>query len=87
MNTLQFPDRFVSYDTFIHDVASKVVELMRQDLPERMSQREAYRRYGRGNVDRWRRKGLLQTYKRPGKVEYLTAELQRLQARSQDYFL
>ena len=85
MLQLQFSDRMVSYETFINDVASKVVELFNRHDPEMVSQREAYRRFGRGNVDRWRRKGLLKTCKRPGKVEYSTAELRRLQSRTQDY--
>lgn len=83
---LQFPDKCVPYDTFITDVASRVVQMLHQDQPERVSYREASRVYGRGNVDRWRRKSLLTEFKRPGKVELLTCELQRLQARQQDYF-
>ena len=83
---IQFADKMVSYDTFVNDVANRVVELMNRNDPEMLSQREAYRQFGRGNVDRWRRKGMLKTCKRPGKVEYYTSELRRLQARSQDYF-
>ncbi|MBQ7472624.1 MAG: hypothetical protein IJS97_09450 [Prevotella sp.] len=83
---MQFADKMVSYDTFLNDVASRIVEMINRNDPETLSQREAYRRFGRGNVDRWRRKGLLKTCKRPGKVEYNTAELRRLQSRQQDYF-
>jgi len=86
MLQLQFSDRMVSYETFINDLASRVVELFNRNEPEMISQRQAYRTFGRGNVDRWRQKGLLTACKRPGKVEYSTAELRRLQARTQDYF-
>ncbi len=86
MLQLQFSDRMVSYETFINDLASRVVELFNRNEPEMISQRQAYRIFGRGNVDRWKQKGLLTVCKRPGKVEYSTAELRRLQARTQDYF-
>lgn len=85
---IQFVDKVVSYDTFMNDLASRIVKQLKEakEDPDRVSQREAYRIFGRGNVDRWRRKGLCQPCKRPGKVEYSTTELRRLQARAQDYF-
>ena len=86
MLQIQFSDRMVSYETFINDIASKVVELVNRNDPETVSQRKAYAIFGRGNVDRWRRKGLLKTCKRPGNVEYSMMELRKLQARPQDYF-
>ena len=42
--------------------------------------------FGRRNVDRWRRQGKVVCYKRPGKVEYKTADLRMLQKTTQDYF-
>lgn len=86
MIQIQFPDRVVSYDTFINDLASRVVEQLKRNEPETISQRKAYSIFGRGNVDRWRRQGRIEPCKRPGKVEYRTMELRRLQARTQDYF-
>lgn len=88
MMTLDFSDKSVSYDTFVRDVASEVVRQLselRKD-PETVSQRRAYAMFGRGNVDRWRRQGKISPCKRPGKVEYKTAELRRLQQVRQDYF-
>lgn len=76
----------VSYDVFLSDVANKVVELINRNDPEMVSQREAYRRFGRANVERWRRLGMVQVCKRPGKVEYYMAELRQMQAHQQDYF-
>jgi hypothetical protein len=54
--------------------------------PETISQRQAYAIFGRANVDRWRREGRVAPSIRPGKVEYLTAELRLLQQTQQDYF-
>ena len=86
MVMLQFSDRKVTYDSFITDVATKVVELMNAKMPERISQRQAYKLYGRGNVERWLRHGKLHTFKRPGKIEYITSELVKEKSREQDYF-
>lgn len=89
MNTpLQFPDRLVSYDAFLEDLANRVVFKMQQAQrdPKYLSQRQAYAVFGRGNVDRWRREGKVKPCKRPGKVEYCTADLRILQSKQQDYF-
>lgn len=88
MFTLDFIDKSVTYDTFVHDVAASVVRMLadsRND-PEMVSQRQAYAMFGRGNVDRWRKQGKITPCKRPGKVEYRTAELRALQQKKQDYF-
>lgn len=85
---IQFPDRMVSYDTFMTDLASRIAEklLLIKEQPEMVSQREAYREYGRANVQRWLRQGKLHPCKRPGKVEYQTCELRTAQQVQQDYF-
>ena len=87
-NLLHFTDRLIPYDTFLNDIASRVVRLLKTDAddPEFVSQRKAYEMCGRRNVERWRRLGLVQSFKRPGKVEYRTADLRLLQRQSQDYF-
>lgn len=81
---LRFVDFGVPYGVFVADVASAVVAMMKE--PEYISQREAFRRFGRANVERWRRNLLIEPCKRPGKLEYKTADLRRLQAVRQDYF-
>ncbi len=88
MLTLDFSDKTVTYDTFVHDVASSVVSMLTEvrNEPETISQRQAYAMFGRGNVDRWRKQGKIEPCKRPGKIEYRTAELRRLQQVKQDYF-
>jgi len=50
-----------------------------------MSTRQAYKMFGRKNVERWRRAGKIQPYVRPGKMEYETAQLRLLQRTEQDY--
>ena len=88
MLTIDFPDKSVTYDTFIRDVAASVVRLLSEvrNDPETVSQRQAYAMFGRGNVDRWRKQGMIEPCIRPGKVEYRTAELRALQNKVQDYF-
>lgn len=88
MLTIDFPDKSVTYDTFVRDVASSVVRMLADthNDPEMVSQRKAYVMFGRGNVDRWRKQGKITPCKRPGKVEYRTIELRTLQRLQQDYF-
>ncbi|MDT3386599.1 MAG: hypothetical protein LIR46_02355 [Bacteroidota bacterium] len=87
MQFLQFLDHLIPYDTFLNDLAARVVKLLKSDKddPEFISQRKAYEMFGRRNVERWRRQGKVQCYKRPGKVEYRTADLRLLQRTVQDY--
>ena len=88
MLTIDFPDKSVTYATFVRDVASSVVRMLADthNDPEMGSQRKAYAMFGRGNVDRWRKQGKITPCKRPGKVEYRTIELRTLQRLQQDYF-
>lgn len=85
---IQFPDRLVSYDTFMDDLSARIVRKMQraQKDPDTVSQRKAYAIFGRANVDRWRREGRVTPCKRPGKVEYNMADLRLLQQVQQDYF-
>lgn len=87
MNTLQFSDHLVPYEMFIKDLASQIVRLLKEDSndPEFISQRKAFELFGRANVERWKRLGLVHAYKRPGKHEYKTADLRFLQRCPQDY--
>lgn len=86
---LEFLDKTVSYETFMQDLAARLARLMKSDFadPEYISQRKAYSIFGRGNVDRWRRIGKVKPFKRPGKVEYFTADLRLLQRTEQDYLI
>lgn len=88
MQFLQFLDHLIPYDTFLNDVAARVVSMLKTDKedPEFVSQRKAYEMFGRRNVERWRKQGKVEPCKRPGKLEYRTAELRLLQRTVQDYF-
>lgn len=88
MAFLQFLDHLIPYDTFLNDVAARVVRLLKSDNndPEFVSQRKAFEMFGRKNVERWRRQGKVEPCKRPGRLEYRTADLRLLQRVKQDYF-
>ena len=88
MMQIQFPDRMVTYDVFMSDLASRIAEkLLRiREQPDVISQRAAYREYGKPNVQRWLRQGKLHPCKRIGKVEYFTAKIRIAQSNQQDYF-
>ena len=88
MSMLQFIDRAVPYKVFIMDIAAHVARMLRDDSndPEFVSQRKAYSMFGRANVERWKAQHKITPYKRPGKVEYFTADLRLLQRPEQDYF-
>ena len=87
MQLVQFLDRLVPYDHFLNDVAAAVVKMLNTDKndPEFISQRKAFNMFGRANVERWRKQGKIEFYKRPGRVEYRTADLRHLQRVQQDY--
>lgn len=88
MTFLQFADKSVPYGVFVKDLAAEIVNLLKKDNkdPEFVSQRQAFTIFGRRNVERWRRQGKATPFKRPGKLEYCTAELRLLQRTQQDYF-
>lgn len=86
---LQFTDKMVTYDTFITDLAARVVTLMKTDAGDNrlyISQAEAFRTFGRSNVERWRRQGKVEPRRTPGKLEYPIARLRELSRIVQDYF-
>ena len=88
MGSLYFEDVAVPYQAFLNDVAAKVVQYLKTDSddPDFVSQRMAFKIFGRANVERWRNDGLIEAHRRPGKVEYRTADLRALQRMNQDYF-
>ncbi len=91
MNTMiQFADKLVPYEVFIKDLARELTAQTSEALRVQnniISQNQAYKRFGAGNVRRWLKEGLLMPIsKRPGKIEYNIFDLKRLQKRQQDYF-
>lgn len=87
MIQIVFSDKVVTYDTFMNDLAARITSFLQNDKnePEMISQRQAYKVFGRGNVDRWCKKGLINPCVRPGKREYSTRRLRELQRTEQDY--
>lgn len=80
-----------AYEAFIAKLtdalAPKLVAMMKKTPQTVCSQREAYRRYGTGNVRRWVKEGRLKPFaKRPGKIEYKISDLKTLFNQQQDYF-
>ena len=88
MKMLEFADRLVTYEDFTNDLAARITNMIETDRvdPEFISQRTAFKIFGRRNVERWRREGKIVPCKRPGKVEYRTSDLRLLQRTVQDYF-
>jgi len=85
-----FPDKCVTYDTFINDLATALVPKLKaamENPSDIISQNQAFKKFGQGNIRRWREKGLVEPLsKRPGKIEYRLSDLLILQQRKQDYF-
>ena len=54
MPLFQFLDHLIPYDTFLNDLAARIVKLLKADHddPEYVSQRKAYQMFGRRNVER-----------------------------------
>ena len=91
MNTMiQFADKLVPYEVFIKDLARELTAQTSEALRVHnniISQNQAYKIFGAGNVRRWIKEGRLNPIsKRPGKIEYNVFDLKRLQERQQDYF-
>ncbi|WP_290169679.1 hypothetical protein [uncultured Muribaculum sp.] len=86
--TIYVSGREVTYERFINDLAAKLADVMksRSEMPEYICQRQAFRLFGRANVERWRREGKLTPHRRLRKVEYRITELYTLSARQQDYY-
>ena len=52
-----------------------------------ISQNQAYKRFGRSNVELWRNKQKVKAYYRMNKIEYELAELLKAARNRQDYLL
>ncbi len=87
MQTIEFPDKRVTYDTFMNDLAERIAYKLQRAAtdPEFINQRKAFSMFGRANVERWRRTGQVKCSQRPGSVDYRTADLRLLQSTEQDY--
>ncbi len=74
------------YKMLAIDISEKLDEAYRLSL-DTLSQRQAYKMYGKGNVMRWKERGELKPFSvRPGKIKYKVEDLEKLHNRFQDYF-
>ena len=88
--TLQFADRNVTLNQFIDLLATKVALRMHQIEKGQLevSQSQAYKMYGRADVERWIKNGKLQPVRiSPGKKRYRLVDLQELANIQQNYLL
>lgn len=89
MLTINFPDKYVSYDKFIEDLSTALVPKIMESLRypnDIISQNKAFTLFGKASVKRWLKKGQLEPVsKRPGKIEYNIHDLKILQRNQQDY--
>lgn len=59
---------------------------VKEELKIFLTQNQAYKRFGRTNVERWVQKGKVKIYQRPKLLEYKTKELLQAAENQQDYF-
>ena len=50
-----------------------------------ITQNQAFKRFGRNNVERWRVQGKIRGFKRPNTIEFKMSELLDAAANQQDY--
>lgn len=85
-----FADKSVTYDKFLDELATRLA--VRLHLVEKcngvISQRQAYKMFGRADVDRWIRSGKLKpTRISPGKILYSIVDLYKLAKIKQNYLI
>ena len=89
-SVLQFADQSVTFEKFVDLLATKVALRMHQVEKGQMeiSQAEAYRLFGRADVERWKKSGKLQPSRiSPGKKRYRLVDLQELASVQQNFIL
>lgn len=88
--TLQFVDRTVTFDQFVDSLATKVALRIHQIEKGQLeiSQSQAYKLFGRADVERWVKNGKLHPVRiSPGKKRYSLIDLQKLANIQQNYLL
>ena len=89
-SVLQFVDQSVTFEQFVDLLATKVALRMHQVEKGQMeiSQAQAYRLFGRADVDRWVKNGKLKPVRiSPGKKRYRLVDLQELASVQQNFIL
>ena len=87
---LQFADQSVTFEQFVDVFATKVAMRIHQVEKGELevSQAQAFKMYGRADVERWIKCGKLQPVRiSPGKKRYKLVDLQKLANIQQNYLL
>lgn len=85
-----FADKSVTYDHFTSDLATKIALKMYQIEKGKLeiSQSQAFKMFGRADVERWIKSGKLQPSRiSPGKKRFKLVDLQKLANIQQNYLL
>lgn len=85
-----FADKSVTYDHFTSDLATKIALKMYQIEKGKLeiSQSQAFKMFGRADVERWIKSGKLQPSRiSPGKKRFKLVDLQKLASIQQNYLL
>ena len=88
--TLQFSDKTVTFEQFVDMLATKVALRIHQVEKGQLeiSQAQAYKLFGRADVERWIKNGKLMPCRiSPGKKRYKLSDLQQLASVKQNYIL
>ena len=89
-SVLQFTDQTVTFEQFVDFLATKVALRIHQIEKGKLeiSQSQAYRLFGRADVERWIKNGKLHPLRvSPGKKRYSLVDLQKLARIQQNYLL
>ena len=87
---IHFADQTVTFDHFVNVLATKVALRMHQIEKGQLeiSQSQAFKMFGRADVERWIKSGKLQPVRiSPGKKRYRLVDLQKLASIQQNYLL
>jgi hypothetical protein len=85
-----FADKTVTYDQFVNELAIKIALKIHQVEKGQLeiSQAKAFKMFGRADVERWIKKGLVKPCRvSPGKKRYRLVDLQKLANIQQNYLL
>ena len=85
-----FADKSVTFDRFVEVVATKLALKMHQIEKGQLeiTQAKAYKIYGRADVERWKKSGLLTPSRiSPGRILYKITDLNRLANVKQNYLI
>lgn len=89
-NELIFADKSITYSQFIDELATRLALKIHQVEKGQLeiSQAKAFKMFGRGDVERWKKSGALQPSRiSPGIIRYKLIDLQKLANVKQNYLI